>query len=126
MRIALLFQSYGPYHLARLAALRKQHDVRALEFISVDPDYRWDAEPKKAAEEVTSIESDQTRLILELDRYAPDAVAIPGWSDPLALGALIHCERKGVPTVMMSESRREDAPRFLPIEALKRRVIRLC
>src|SRR4051794_2292993 len=113
MKIALLFRSYGPYHLARLAALRKLHNVHALEFCALDPDYNWKVDGKKSTERVENIHNSRELLFSELDRYHPDIVAVPGWSEPLALQTLIHCYRRGFPVLMMSESRREDASRFL-------------
>src|SRR5262249_48955834 len=71
-------------------------------------------------------ENQKLRLVSELDRYKPDVVAVPGWSEPLALYTLFYCYRRGVPVLMMSESRVEDAPRFFARETLKRQVMRLC
>ena len=61
-----------------------------------------------------------------LSRYHPDAVAVPGWSDPAALAAIGWAARRGVPAILMSESSALDGPRRGLREHVKRRVIGLC
>lgn len=58
-----------------------------------------------------------------LDLISPDAVAVAGWTAPEALAALAWARRKGVPVILMSESQRDDAPRSLVREAVKRAVV---
>ena len=55
----------------------------------------------------------------------PEVVAVPGWSDPGALSALLWCLSNGRPAVLMSESGQHDAMRRRALEALKARVVRL-
>ena len=64
-------------------------------------------------------------LVAALDRAAPDAVAVAGWSTAESAIALGWAQRRGVPAVMMSESQADDAPRGRAREWLKRRVLSL-
>ena len=55
----------------------------------------------------------------------PDAVAIPGWSDPRALAALLWCLHSSTASVLMSDSTELDEVRRPWKEAIKRRVVSL-
>lgn len=132
MRIILLFKSYGPYHLARLRALRVHHDVLALEFTAVDEEYNWDvgtlktqAEVRALAASAANLRDFTARLHEQCLAYAPDAVAIPGWGEFFALSALAVAKSLGLPTVLMSDSRFEDAPRCESVERFKAAIVSL-
>ena len=66
-----------------------------------------------------------TRVEDALKDSAPDAVAIPGWSDNAALSALRWCAESGTPAVLMSESTALDKPRSAWREWIKRRIVDL-
>jgi glycosyltransferase involved in cell wall biosynthesis len=115
MRIALLFRSYGPYHLARLRALREIHSVLALEFSPIDEDYDWDTREQKRGSNIVSLSTTSTtearpraqfmeKLAGELTRFSPDAVAIPGYSEPFAMAALRICQALDIPAILMSDT----------------------
>jgi glycosyltransferase involved in cell wall biosynthesis len=111
MRIALLFRSYGPYHLARLEALRRRASVLALEFSDFDTEYDWNVRDQKRAAGVVSLsKNDKGRkpgleaLTQWLQKFSPDVVAIPGYSEPLALLAACICRGLGIPAILMSDS----------------------
>ena len=134
-RLAVLFRSLGPYHHARLRALGSRCRLAALEVSSVDPVYAW-AKVEGAAgfERAVLFEDDLEtvggmrllrRVRQALDALAPDAVAIPGWSEPAALAALLWCLRRRRPAVLMADSTAADEIRRPGREALKRRVVRL-
>ncbi|WP_245279949.1 glycosyltransferase family 4 protein [Hyphomicrobium sp. 99] len=135
MRIALLFRSYGPYHLARLNALRQRHSVLALEYSDFDGDYGWDERERKrdagviALSQTKSAAEPRTRvtkkLAAELERFRPDAVAIPGYSEAFALAALRICNALGIPTVLMSDSYAGSAGGKFGRETLKRQLMPL-
>jgi glycosyltransferase involved in cell wall biosynthesis len=63
---------------------------------------------------------------MTLDRVAPEAVAIPGWSTRAAFAALRWCFSTGTPAIMMSESTKDDTTRHLLKEALKRQILSGC
>lgn len=135
MRIALLFRSYGPYHLARLNALRQRHSVIALEYADADADYDWqEAERKREAGVITLRDTNSsasrtapfaTRLTAELRRFAPDAMAIPGYAEPFALSALRTCKTLGIPAVLMSDTHAGSVSRHAARETLKRQLMPL-
>jgi glycosyltransferase involved in cell wall biosynthesis len=112
MRIALLFRSYGPYHLARLRAARSKASVLAIEFSEIDSEYNWNISAEKRRSEIISLPAtdspnDRTgiaKLRNVLRAFSPHAVAIPGYSEPQCLKAARLCRRLGIPTVLMSDS----------------------
>lgn len=121
MRIALLFRSYGPYHLARLKALRKDHTVLAVEWSTVDADYGWEESEKKREAGVIALSANE--LAAKLAGFSPDAVAIPGYSEPFALVALRSCNRLGIPTVLMSDTHAGSIRGNAGRETLKRQLV---
>jgi glycosyltransferase involved in cell wall biosynthesis len=96
-----------------------------LEYQSVDLAYNWFTEAEKKAAGVICVESCSDGLRLAMAGFRPDVVCVPGWSDPVALQALLLCSRTGIPTVLMSDSQLADTRRFRIIESVKRRLLRL-
>jgi 1,2-diacylglycerol 3-alpha-glucosyltransferase len=142
-RVAVAFHRLGPYHHARLRAAAAQPiDLHAVAFSRSGGEYAWHDVPdagdgggayarvttlfEHAASEGADRAGMRRRVGHALDALAPDAVAIPGWSQPLALMILRHCLRRGWPVILMSESTRGDADRRRWREAVKRRVVALC
>lgn len=136
-RIAVLFQHLGPYHRARLRAAGKNGKVIAVEVSDSSCDYAW--EPVRGAEQFQRVTlfrgQDATspprrelvrRLWLALDSLRPQAVAVPGWSDPAALAALHWCVVNCKPAIMMAESSRHDRSRNFSSEIIKSCIVRLC
>lgn len=141
MRIAVIFDHFGPYHWARLRGAAKFCDVVGLELFGQTRDYSWDraVEQERSANNLhwctllpavhrTAASPAAIRRAVRdaLGRCKPDAVAIPGWSDQGGLAALDWCGRSGVPAVLMSESQAHDEPRRWLKEAVKQRIVRLC
>ena len=135
--VAVIFHRFGPYHCARLAAAAKEFDVLGIEESAETSEYDWNSvdridgfrretllgrgeRPANPAREIAR------RLGALLDRHRPDAVVIPGWSDPAALTALRWGWENGVPAVLMSESTAFDEPRRAWREWIKSRVVRRC
>lgn len=134
-RVAALFERFGPYHVARLDAAAARLDVVGVEMARTDATYAWDStEGQGAFERVTICSApgedptaprNRPAVFRTLDAVGPDAVAIPGWSHPMAVAALAWCLKRGVPSILMSDSTQADAPRRRPIEAVKRRIVAL-
>ena len=139
-RLCVLWARLGPYHTARLRALRSFLDARdvelvALEATSDDEANTWGAErddgafrrvtalPGRSFESVPAREIEAS-ITLALDRIDPDAVAIPSYSTPDARAALGWARRRRRVAVMMFDSRREDADRAGWREAVKRALVR--
>lgn len=139
MRIALLFKSFGPYHIARLRAARSKASILALEFADVDRDYDWDVSGEKLSSKIISLSAttdgqnhpvkSRARLKMNLENklrsFVPDAVAIPGYSEPPCLLAAWLCRNLGIPTILMSDSHDSGKNRNRLRETLKRRVLPL-
>lgn len=134
MKCALLFDHFGPYHLARLrGAAVAGLEVNGVEFYGRSRDYAWapsDAtglpvETVCCGEPMMKAEF-RTALWALLDRLKPEAVAIPGWAGREALTALHWCLVRRVPAIMMSESCAHDEVRTGWKEWVKRRILSCC
>lgn len=132
-RVAVLFHRFGPYHVSRLQAAARHMAVTGIEFSDTDRTYEWSASetfpfsrivvsPDSEAERVPAL---IRKMAAALDRAAPEAVAIAGWSNPAALAALLWCTRRRVPAIVMSDSAEIDEIRKPWREAVKRRVVSL-
>ncbi|MEM0963920.1 MAG: glycosyltransferase, partial [Bacteroidota bacterium] len=126
----------GPYHVARLDALRTFLDERgveltAIETASADETYAWSQEqaarttlfPGRTFESVPGPEMEAT-VRATLDRLAPDAIAVPSYSTSDSRAALAWCRRHRRTAVMMFDSRRGDADRARWRESVKRAIVR--
>lgn len=128
MRVALLFDHYGPYHHARLRAAGRRLDVTGVEFRARSREYAWEPGSAEDLRLVTVPEGDAdlpSRLQRLLTKLDPEVVAIPGWSSSEALAALCWCLNARVPAVLMSESCAHDEPRRGWKEWIKRQVVAL-
>ena len=107
-----------------------------IELTAVDDTYAWsrvDGAPNFGRLTLFADEDVDRKPKIELRRQLhcalaaadPDVVAIPGWSHPGALAALLWCLHKRRPAVLMSDSGRHDDVRRRTREAAKRRVVRL-
>jgi 1,2-diacylglycerol 3-alpha-glucosyltransferase len=134
--VAVLFHRIGPYHLARLEAAGARCSLTAIELSSVDDTYAWsqvDGAPNFARLALFADEDVDRKRRSEVERRVhaalteadPQVVAIPGWSHPGALAALLWSLQKGRPALLMSESAMHDRARGRAREAAKRQVVRL-
>lgn len=116
----------GPYHDARLRAAARHAEVHAIELSEESDTYAWDPVPAAAGYRRTTLRpgapADAVGRVI--DRAAPDAVAIPGWSRPGCLHAFNHALRRGLPTILLSESQAHDAPRRRIAEWAKAMLVR--
>ncbi len=134
VRLCVIVRRVGPYHCARMEALSRFCDLLVVEFSNVDATYYWNDIGEvsgvrretlfrgKAFEGLTYSEVWQ-KLSRVLAKFDPDVVAIPGWSHRGALMALRWCRRNDVPTVVMSDSRYQDAPRRSLKEIIKKTIV---
>lgn len=134
MRVALLFDHFGPYHLARLrGAAAAGLAVTGVEFYAHSRDYAWapsdtaglPVETVCKGREMTKAEF-RAALWALLDRLQPEVVTIPGWSGRDALTALLWCLTRQVPVIMMSESCAHDEVRTGWKEGVKRMILACC
>lgn len=136
-RLVILFHRLGPYHWARLKAAARVFELTAIEQAAETAEYAWNkVSGDDGFERVTLFASGETaniqqtqmaaRVQAALDRAEPEAVAIPGWSNPGGLAALVWALRNKVPVIVMSESTAGDRPRARWKEWPKTRIISLC
>ena len=118
MRILLAFDRFGPYHFARALAAAAHPDITlaTLEFHPDNPEYEWD----KVKPPEGLLHYRGTRFDELLRDFAPEVVAIPGWSGAAPQRLHKDCLRESVPTIVMSESTAWDFPRKLIKETVKR------
>ena len=137
MRVTVLFENFGPYHLARLSAAAKVCDLSAIELNATSQDYEWqrDERPTRFARHTifgserghrNSVLQSGRRVANAIQETMPDVVAIPGWSGCYAFAALHWCAVNCVPVVIMSESSANDEPRVRWKEWVKRRYVGMC
>jgi 1,2-diacylglycerol 3-alpha-glucosyltransferase len=137
MKVTVLFDNLGPYHLARLSAAATVCEVTALELNATSTDYLWRVVDRHTTFAKRTLFSSRPQPHLEscerldvlnraLEETRPDVLVIPGWSGWHAFPALEWSLTKRVPVVVMSESTAIDEPRTRWKESVKRRYIRLC
>ena len=134
--VAIIFDNFGPYHLARLRAAAGTCDLLAIEVAGQSSTYAWDAsrnaEPFRRE---TLIEAGTSanlprgeigrRLGPMLERFNPAVVVVPGWASPAAWAAMQWCTQRSVAMVCMSESTSYDETPAAWKRLLKSRLVRL-
>ena len=134
MKVAVLFDRFGPYHIARLEAAANYMDVIPIEISGETSEYQWDkVESKKLPNRITLFTTKESPLISpkeldaaiskQLSLLKPDCVAINGWSDRAALCALYWCLENKIPAILMSESAAQDERRSFWKELLKKKIV---
>jgi glycosyltransferase involved in cell wall biosynthesis len=134
MKLAVMFDMFGPYHLARLNALGGKYPTLGIEIAARSGTYDWQRiEMEVQFERRTLFDvNDSSQLsaaqiycaiAAELDRFRPDVVLVPGWTSRSALSMLRWSLNHRIPAVVMSESTRRDRVRQTWREAVKRRVV---
>ncbi|MBD2157415.1 glycosyltransferase family 4 protein [Leptolyngbya sp. FACHB-16] len=132
MHIGVLFYNIGGYHAARLRAAQFACDQRAWDLTAIQVTDQtgehpwgnvqsWLTFPTKTLlpyadvpdETMRQFESPAAaeRLNDVLKSMHLDALAIPGWGFPVSRAALEWCRQQGIPAILMSESKWDDAPR---------------
>ena len=131
IRVAIAFDNFGPYHIARLKAAAKELEVLAVERASTSTLYAWDSPevPVGLARVVLSPDTNGSRpadvfaaIEAKVAPFKPDAVAVPGWSSQMALALASWAVARGIPVIAMSETNPWDFDRKWGTEYLKRRI----
>lgn len=132
LRAAILFVSYGPYHLARAKALLRVPGVEPffIELSSVEQKYEWEADKREFGDRlVTAVDvpyescskATISRAVKRLlDRLQPGVVAIAGYSEPGMRAAASWARRNNAGLVLMGDSVEWGAQRRWWLEILKR------
>ena len=125
-KVALLWVHFGPYHLARLRALRQKCEVAAIEFASGQQMYGWQSDVNS---EVITLNHDvyerggfftsAFRLWRVLNKLDARYLFIPGYREPLAILAAVWGKMHGRINVLMLDSTAIDLARNTSREKIK-------
>lgn len=137
MKILAQLINLVPYHLARWSAVAALPglDVHVLQLRAWDEFKILETATSTVPFEVHTLgclgekvspKELQNALADTISRIAPDVVVINGYSFPISLAMLAAAGSLRIPVVICSESNRNDFPRHLLTEAIKRRVVRHC
>ena len=134
-RVAILWENLGPYHVARLGALKSRFDVTAIELFGRESLRGWSsAKTPLGVSRYTLWPGDgdhcsplalMSRVWKVLSRSRPEVVLAPGYAKYWALVAAGWARLHGVPVIMMSDSTHMDRPRSATKEGLKRAIIKI-
>lgn len=135
MKVALIFDHFGPYHLARAEAASRVLDLTCIELHGKSRSYGWES-ASKGGLSITSLPetgangADERRrlephLAAALREAEPDVVAINGWNDFMSMESLRWCLGHGVPAIVMSETTPWDERRVWHREFIKGRMVRM-
>lgn len=132
--VAIYFQMFSPYIVARLNAAADRMAVTGIEGSRRSSAYAW--EPREGADRFRRVTLFHDRAVEEvspaeasaamraaLDAIDPDVVMVPGWSQSEAVTMLVWARERGRRAVVMSESTPDDSPRTRLREAIKRWVV---
>jgi 1,2-diacylglycerol 3-alpha-glucosyltransferase len=135
---AVIFDRFGPYHIARLKAAGERLSVTAIEVAATTSEYAWDEVTAETVFEKVTLfsrtEGDSSkqrpaevggRMCKALTAANPECVFVPGWATVAARSALKWCVENDRPAILMSESTAFDAERKWHREAVKRRLVAL-
>ena len=139
MKIAVIFDNFGPYHAARIAAIGELCDVLAIQVHAKSDTYDWER-PRSSAPSVSYVtlfkgfsgNKDKTARLVGLqirsvlEEHNLDVVAIPGWSSPVSREVLKWGYQANTPVIVMSASQEKDYQRYLVKELVKKRLLQLC
>lgn len=135
IKVILFFANYGPYHIARLKSFCElagelNWQVVPLELTRSGISYDWKTQINSTNISVLSVlgnrEPDQvsfSQLIKKLYRILqeiqPDIIATAGYFRPAMLATLVWGRYRRVPTILMSDSKEDDAQRSWFVEKIK-------
>lgn len=135
MKLTIIFDNFGPYHLARVGAAAGLMEITGVELRGRSRTYAWNPAGEVSFRRLTlpdAVEGGRGgrmelagHLERALDESRPEVVAVNGWGDFLAPQSIRWCVRRKVPVVMMSESTAMDGPRQAVREMMKRRLVGL-
>jgi 1,2-diacylglycerol 3-alpha-glucosyltransferase len=131
LRVAILFERFGPYHDARVRAAAAMMPVHAIEIFRRDETYAWDPLPEPASYPKATLfphpagskAQKRDALWKALERAAPAVVAVPGWASWYSHAALAWAKRHGARIVVMSETTRSDRERVASLELAKKALL---
>jgi glycosyltransferase involved in cell wall biosynthesis len=139
-KILVQWPHLGPYHIARLRMathLLARHNLHlvALEIYGSDEEYLWERFDQRTGLDHHTLFPEASRRVISRDvlfrelwrfmnHVRPFAVAINGYSTWDAWYLLLWCRLNGSLPILMSDSKRDDAPRNALGEGIKKLIIR--
>ncbi len=133
MKIAIVFDRFGPYHVARIEGAMRQAEILAVEAAPHRSIYDWGRPdlPRDLAytvlTEAPGEEADPGLIAMRLDErigpFEPDAIAVCGWATVIDLATLRWARARGIPVICMSETNSWDFERKPLTEAIKRGIV---
>ena len=132
-RLAIIWNHFGPYHMARIRALHPHFEVSSIELASDQRLYRWwRGELDSSSHTLTSGDwEDQNKLLVaiklwrKLTLLQPAIILVPGYASLAAISAALWGCANGAATIVMSESNIDDRQRSYWSETLKALIVRL-
>lgn len=134
-RILLGFVSYGPYHHARLRAcieMNSNWQVLGWELSSSQFEYAWQHVDSECLHTVTTAPLESlgplqwlVRVWQDLNNLQPRVCVLAGYGHPGMLVALLWCRFHRRAVVIMSDSKENDSIRWLIVEWIKSKILRM-
>ena len=135
-KVAVLFDNFGPYHIARLNAAGRVCELLAVESAGSSGEYAWEKTDSErsfqtatlfpdSASRTVSLDAFSAELQRTLNAFKPEVLFVPGWSGRAAFIAVQWAVNRGVPIVVMSESNGHDEVRSAWREQIKQWYLRL-
>ncbi len=133
MKIAIMFDRFGPYHIARARGVMAHGEVLAIESAPHNNTYDWvKPDPPPGIRSVVLThgagqDRDPFFIARRLEEavmpFEPDVVALCGWATVPDLVTLRWCSRKGIAAVCMSETNSWDFQRSWLTEKVKQGIV---
>lgn len=140
MKALLIYQYYGPYHLARLRAAVPVFEESGIDLCSMQIFRRQDVYLWGHVGDIEGLHSldlpttgqDQVRLLdlsvllKHVSAMRPDVVFVNGWFARDALAVHGWCHRREIPRILISDSQQSDHASRIAKEYVKSVVVRGC
>ena len=136
MKLLILTSQVSPYHNARYVGATKYfEDVHVVSTVNAGafPEFiakslgKYQLHRLYEGHEAYVAAAASKELVCQIkkvfEEIGPDFIAAAGWATPGSLAALEYGRDCKVPTILMSESQVDDAPRSALREVLKRRIV---
>jgi 1,2-diacylglycerol 3-alpha-glucosyltransferase len=135
-RVVVLWTSVGPPHVARVEALARTgaHDITLIGLCRSESVREWSFPESPVGVDFRILSAEQyerankaqlwRRMVESFEECRPDAVVLPGYGERLVRKAAVWAHVRGIATVAMSATQRNDRQRLAPLEAVKGRWMR--
>lgn len=136
MTLGIVFDRFGPYHIARISAANKYIPSIGIEIFGKTTTYAWEKVdhknnfdritifPNKTSNEV-SISEIKRNIYKSLNKIKLNVIAINGYHNPAALVLLLWALENNVSVILMSESTFIDRKRWKLVEYTKKNILNL-